>query len=68
MTANQEKFPLIVGSFFFNQYGKSGIWMSELFPNLSSVADEMCMIHTLHTEAINHDPAPVYADRSTDRQ
>ena len=31
--------------------------MSELFPNLSSVADEMCMIHTLHTEAINHDPA-----------
>ncbi len=57
MTANQEKFPL-VGSFFkFNQYGKSGIWMSELFPNLSSVADEMCMIHTLHTEAINHDPA-----------
>lgn len=57
MTANQEKFPLVGSYFNFNQHGKSGIWMSEIFPHLSSIADEMCMVHTLHTEAINHDPA-----------
>jgi hypothetical protein len=57
MTSNQAKFPL-VGSFFkFQQYGKSGAWVSELFPNMAKIADELCFIKTMHTEAINHDPA-----------
>jgi hypothetical protein len=57
MTSNQAKFPL-VGSFFkFQQHGKSGAWVSELFPNMAKIADELCFIKTMHTEAINHDPA-----------
>ncbi|MEP7268753.1 MAG: DUF1501 domain-containing protein [Saprospiraceae bacterium] len=57
MTANQDKFPLVGTYFKFKQHGKSGIWMSELFPHLSTVVDDICMVHTMHTEAINHDPA-----------
>lgn len=57
MTSNQERFPL-VGSFFdFKQHGASGAWVSELFPHIAGIADELCFIKTLHTEAINHDPA-----------
>ena len=42
--------------FNFSQQGKSGIWMSELLPNLSKVADDLCLIHSFNTNAINHDP------------
>jgi len=57
MTSNQKKFPL-VGSFYkFNQYGQSGTWVSEMFPHIGSIADDLCVIKTMHTEAINHDPA-----------
>ena len=57
MTSSQAKFPL-VGSFFkFAQHGQSGMWMSELFPNIANIADDICMIKTMNTEAINHDPA-----------
>ncbi len=57
MTANQEKFPLVGSRFSFKQYGDSGIWVSELFPNIAGIADDICVIKTMHTEAINHDPA-----------
>lgn len=57
MTANQTKFPLVGSYFKFQQYGKSGAWVSELFPHIAGVADELCFIKTMHTEAINHDPA-----------
>ena len=43
--------------FKFKQQGKSGVWMSELLPNLSKHADDLCLVHTLNTNAINHDPA-----------
>jgi hypothetical protein len=57
MTSSQAKFPL-VGSFFkFQQHGKSGAWVSELFPHMAKIADELCFVKTMHTEAINHDPA-----------
>ena len=57
MTSGQTKFPM-VGSFFkFDQQGKSGAWISELFPNIGKIADEICIIRSMHTEAINHDPA-----------
>ena len=42
--------------FNFSQQGKSGIWMSELLPHLSKVADDLCLIHSFNTNAINHDP------------
>jgi hypothetical protein len=57
MTASQSKFPLVGSYFKFQQYGKSGAWVSELFPHIAGIADELCFIKTMHTEAINHDPA-----------
>jgi hypothetical protein len=57
MTSNQESFPLVGSAFNFSQYGQSGAWVSELFPNMASIVDEMCIIKSMHTEAINHDPA-----------
>ena len=57
MTSGQTSFPL-VGSFFdFKQYGQAGTWVSDLFPQMAQLVDEMCVIKTMHTEAINHDPA-----------
>lgn len=57
MTSQQKKFPL-VGSFYkFNQYGQSGAWVSELFPHMSKIVDDICIVRSMHTEAINHDPA-----------
>ena len=57
MTANQTKFPLIGSYYDFKQYGKSGTYVSDLFPHMASVVDDLCIIKSMHTEAINHDPA-----------
>lgn len=57
MTADQERFPLVGSKFGFKQYGQSGIWVSDLFPNIAKITDDICVIKTIHTEAINHDPA-----------
>ncbi len=57
MTATQERFPVAPTRFRFAQHGQSGAWLSELLPHTAGVADELCFIKTLHTEAINHDPA-----------
>jgi hypothetical protein len=57
MTSGQSKFPLVGSYFKFQQYGKSGAWVSELFPHIAGIADELCFIKSMHTEAINHDPA-----------
>ena len=56
MTSGQKSKPITSSLFQFRQHGQSGAWMSELLPNLGRVADEMCIIRSLHTEAINHDP------------
>lgn len=57
MTANQSSFPL-VGSFVdFKQYGQSRAWISDLLPYTAKIADELCIIKSMYTEAINHDPA-----------
>ena len=57
MTAGQESFPVAPSIFRFRQYGQSGAWISELLPHTARVADELCFVKSLHTEAINHDPA-----------
>jgi hypothetical protein len=57
MTANQASFPLAGSKFRFQQYGRAGAWMSELLPHTARMADDLCIIKTLFTEAINHDPA-----------
>lgn len=57
MTSEQERFPLMPPSVGFNQYGESGAWVSDYFPYLSRIVDDLCFVKSMHTEAINHDPA-----------
>lgn len=57
MTSNQKSFPLIGSYYKFNQHGQSGAWVSEIFPYMSKIVDDICIIKSMNTEAINHDPA-----------
>ena len=57
MTGNQNVIPLAGSPFKFAQHGQSGAWVSEILPNIAGVADELCFVKSLYTEAINHDPA-----------
>jgi hypothetical protein len=60
MTSNQRSFPLAMGDFTFEQYGKSGAWVSNLLPYHQKIVDQLCFIKSMHTEAINHDPAVTF--------
>lgn len=60
MTAGQDKFPVVPSMYKFARLGKSGATISELLPHLGGVADDLCFIKSLHTEAINHDPAVTF--------
>lgn len=60
MTSRQASFPIAASHFKFQQHGKSGAWISELLPHTARIADELCFIKTMHTEAINHDPAVTF--------
>ena len=57
MTATQDHFPVAPTRFRFSQHGRSGNSFSELLPHTAAVADDLCVIKSMHTEAINHDPA-----------
>ncbi len=57
MTSNQKSFPLVGSYYDFKQYGQARAWISDLFPHTASVVDDLCIIRSMHTEAINHDPA-----------
>ena len=57
MTSGQKNFPVAPSIFKFARHGQSGQWMSDVLPHLSKQADELCFIKSMHTEAINHDPA-----------
>lgn len=57
MTAYQANFPTAPSIFQFKQHGQSGMWLSELLPHTAKVADDLVVIKSMHTEAINHDPA-----------
>ena len=57
MSANQATLPLAGSIFKFRRHGQSGAWVSELLPHTSRIVDDLCFITSLHTEAINHDPA-----------
>ncbi|PAY19894.1 sulfatase [Rhodopirellula sp. SM50] len=57
MTSGQTSFPVAPSTFKFQQHGQSGLWLSETLPHLAKVVDEICVIKSMHTEAINHDPA-----------
>jgi len=57
MSANQATLPLAGSVFKFQQHGQSAAWLSELLPHTASVADDLCFIKSMVTQAINHDPA-----------
>jgi len=57
MSSNQAALPLAGSLFSFARHGESGAWVSDLLPHTAKVVDELCFIRSLHTEAINHDPA-----------
>lgn len=60
MTSGQARFPVAPSIFKFQQHGQSGAWVSELLPHVAAIADELCFIKTMQTEAINHDPAMTF--------
>ena len=57
MSGGQENFPLAGSLFDFKKRGASGAWVSELMPYIAEITDDLCFIKSMHTEAINHDPA-----------
>jgi hypothetical protein len=58
MTAGQTRFPIAPSKFRFSQVGSNGLWMNtEMLPWTSKVADDLCLVRSMHTEAINHEPA-----------
>lgn len=60
MTSGQKSKPVTASLFHFARHGQSGAWVSELLPYTAKIADELCIIRSMHTEAINHDPAVTY--------
>jgi hypothetical protein len=57
MTSGQSSFPVARSIFEFKQYGQSGAWVSELLPNIARIVDDITIVKTVNTDAINHDPA-----------
>jgi len=57
MTSGQSTFPVARSIFQFQQYGQSGTWVSELLPNIAKIVDDITIVKTVNTDAINHDPA-----------
>lgn len=60
MTSGQTRFPIAPSRYQFKQHGKSGIWFSELLQHTAKIADEIAVVKSVHTEAINHDPAVTF--------
>ena len=60
MTSGQKRFPVAPSKFSFARQGRCGMWVTELLPWTSKIADDLCFIRSMHTEAINHEPAISY--------
>jgi hypothetical protein len=60
MTAFQKYFPMAGSQFEFAQHGKAGTWVSELMPHTARIVDDLAVVRSMHTEAINHDPAVTF--------
>jgi hypothetical protein len=57
MSAQQSSIPLAGSIFKFSQHGQSGAWLSDLLPHHREIVDDVCIVKSMYTEAINHDPA-----------
>ena len=60
MVANQSTFPLVKSIYGFKQYGKSGAWVSDILPHTANITDDICIIKSMYTESINHEPAVMF--------
>ncbi len=60
MTSGQQSFPMVSSIFPFHQYGQQGAWISDLLPHTARVVDDLCIVRSMFTEAINHDPAVTF--------
>ena len=60
MTSGQSSFPCVAPMFDFQRYGEHGTWVSEILPHTAGIVDKITIVKSLHTEAINHDPAITY--------
>src|SRR5262245_46235083 len=60
MTSGQKAFPVTSSIFNFKQHGRNGAWVSELLPHTAGIVDDLCIVRSMYTEAINHDPAVTY--------
>jgi hypothetical protein len=60
MSATQSSFPVVPSKFAFAQHGESGAWLSELLPETAKIADKLTFVKSVHTDAINHDPAVTF--------
>lgn len=60
MVSSQSTFPLVKSIYDFQQYGQSGAWVSEIFPYTAQVVDDLCIINSMRTDAINHEPAVMF--------
>ena len=65
MTSSQSEFPCVAPMFDFKKYGQHGTYVSELLPHIASIVDDISIIKTVNTEAINHDPAITYINTGT---
>ena len=60
MSGQQASFPVVPSKFGFQQHGKNGTWVSDLLPHAAKIIDQLTVVRSLHTEAINHDPAVTF--------
>jgi hypothetical protein len=60
MTSGQKRFPIAPSKFKFAQHGENGTWVSELLPHTAKMVDDLAIVRSMNTEAINHDPAITY--------
>jgi hypothetical protein len=60
LTSGQKRLPIAPSIYKFKQHGQSGAWISELLPHTAGMVDDLAIIQTVHTEAINHDPGLMY--------
>ncbi len=67
MTSGQSSLPLAGSAFSFARHGKSGAWLSELLPHTAAIADELTFVRSVHTSAINHDPAITFMQTGSEQ-
>jgi hypothetical protein len=67
MTSGQTRFPVAPSIFKFSRYenNQDGVWLSELLPHTATIAKEMCLVRSMHTDAINHEPAITFFQTGT---